>query len=307
MPTLPTARGLFNADLQYAKQPAPAVVPFWDTAPGVIFDLVGDPSTYSSQTGLYATQGGFQAPPTEWDVVRYGSGLTPLPGLAVVMHVGRKARIDNKKLPGTDYATPTILGLDPLVFEFELLLWSVEQLNAMTETVMPVIFPGKGQPIIGTKTITTTTPYNLSSQQGYSQGAAVTGDFVSAPGQNLAAPYFLSNGIAAGETPAPQVVPANVGTLTLPVRLQHPSLLFHGVRAVIFQEVHGPRQWRSHNDIYALTCKTIEWRPSRAAKTVTPNQQTSPPSTAFANQPAANSPASTQPSANGGANPGESF
>ena len=121
-------------------------LPFWITSPELLHLLQGDASTQNVDTGAFLTHGGFQYAPTPWDIVTYGTQGLPLPGLATKVKVSKKLKLDKKELAGKDGVSSTFQGVSPAKFEFDLLIWTPEQLNALYNQAMPVIFPGRGQP-----------------------------------------------------------------------------------------------------------------------------------------------------------------
>ena len=249
-------------------QSSASILPFWDTAPYILQHFIGDNSTSNLEGNYSMTHGGFQTAPTEWDIVRYGPSLVPLPGLAILKSVGRKIRLDNKVMPGTDGVTSTFLGYHPVHFDFELLLWSEEQLSTMSEQALPLIFPGKGQ------------PGSVAFSSNPAQAAALQ-----------AIPLIPTDAYAQTS--------GGGNSYNLPVQLQHPSLLFHAVRSVIFEAVEGPMPWRGHNDIFQITCKTIQW--AGPVKHSHMNTKAPAAPAAIPGQPgslAANNAAATQPSTN---------
>jgi|GEM_PF-6014902 hypothetical protein len=256
---------------------APPSVPFWDTNPNAL-------SMIQNSGMLYGA--------TEWDIVRYGPQGIPMPGLAVIRKAKRKQRMDKKYPPGTDGVSPTFQGYNPYLFDFELLIWTPEQLNRLVTEILPIVLPGKGQPVF--KKVPVVTGY-----AGFSGNA----------GSGQQGPEGLGFApLSAGYTgAAPIVQQASVPTgaqLQIPVQLSHPLLLLHGVTSVIFEEDDGPMPWRGHNDIFAWGAKTFEFKPPKRSQTQTPAATTTLTTGIGAqNQPVSNSAAATDPAMNGGAAP----
>ncbi len=250
-------------------------VAFWDTNPIGLNLFPPDPST----GGL--THGGFSNAPSEWDLVRYGSALQPLPGLAIVNRCAATIRKDGKREAGTDGETPTILANNPVVFDFELLIWTPEQLQALVTQALPVLFPSKGPPIF--KSV------QVATQGGFSGNAG---------GTPIAGSGFTP--FSAGYSGSSTLVTTQqvqVGMRRTPVILSHPSLSIYRVKSMIIEAVTGPAQWRGHNDIFAWRFQAIEFRPRRNRGVDTPTGSTAASlPTAIGAAPTTNSAASMIPS-----------
>ncbi len=239
-------------------------VPFWDVDPSLLNSFDPDPTT----GGI--TRGGFQAPPTRWDVVLYGPTLKPLPGMAEILRCTPSIRRDGKRGPGTDGEVPTVFGNNPVTFDFSLAIWSPEQLEALANEALPVLFPGKGQPIL--KSAPTESVGGFSGASGYTGASTLV-------------------------TTQSHVV----GYRRVPVLLSHPALDIWRVRSVIVESVNGPRKWRGKNDIFEWSFHCVEFHPARQRKSDTPTgPQAQPLPTSVG---ASNSASSLDPATTGGAAP----
>lgn len=230
---------------------------------------------------------GFYTFPTPWDILFVAGN--PLPGLCRVERCMKKLKLQTKARPGSDGASQTFLGYNPVLFDFEIYLWTAPQLAAFCGAVT-TLFPGKGKPI--TKTTTSTMQTLVPN----------------IPGANFT-PATASSGGPNGETvilttqPTQVSMTKTVGNRPIPVTMQHPVLQLHNVDSVIVLDMDGPIQWKHHNDIFVVKFKTEQYLPPKNINVTTPvgplptivTQNLSPPQ---------NGPVS--PAANGAAAPNSS-
>ncbi len=184
---------------------------------------------------------GFTSPPSEWDVVRVGPNLSPLPGLARVTRCERRMKLHRKEHPAADFETQTFQGWSVVDFDFRLEVWSPAQLSAL-QNWLAYIFPGAGDP---------------PDPQGSSSVQVVTST------TNIVNPQNANtSSTQAGQQI--QVRPNVAKRPPIPVRCSHPSLLVHGVTACVFTWMNGPvPKSEDKPDIFVCCFKTVQFNPSK--------------------------------------------
>ena len=210
-----------------AKQKTARVsgVPWWGTL---------NPGTMGAQTG-------FHSPGSDWDVVYVGPNRSPLPGLARVLKCARRMKLHRKEHPSSDFETQTFQGWSVVEFDFTLKLWEPNQLSAL-QNWLGYIFPGAGDPIDPQSSISVTTVSStrniVNPQNANAQGTQ--------QGQQI------------------QTTPNTPKRPPVPVRIWHPSLLVHGVTAVVFESMDGPLPVsESIPDLFVCRFKTVQFNPSK--------------------------------------------
>jgi hypothetical protein len=205
-----------------ALKPNPGV-PFWGTY---------DAKYVGGRTG-------FSAPPSFWDIILYGQGNTLLPGLVKVRRCTRSMKLLRKEHPSSDYETQTFMGWSVVEFDFDLILWTKEQLQDL-QAALPVLFPGAGDP---PSPQTPTAVTTVSSTQ------------------NLVNPQTSATGTAS--TQQIQTQPDVRNRPPIPVLVSHPALQVHGVSSLVFQTMEGPMQISEDKpDIFKVHFKTVQFRPA---------------------------------------------
>ena len=191
---------------------------------------------------------GFQNPPSRWDVVLVGPNQIPLPGLVKVRSCRRRMKLHRKEHPASDFETQTFQGYSVVEFDFDLVMWTRQQLAAL-QAALAYCFPGSGDPAA---------PQALTSISTVSSTT------------NLVDP---ASGLSYGNQPTQQVQASSKAKTRppLPVQVTHPALQIHGVDAVIFEYMDGPVQ-RSESvpDIFVVHFKTVQFKPARPVKSDTP-------------------------------------
>jgi len=183
---------------------------------------------------------GFQTPPSEWDVLRFGPNNQPFPGLCKVKRCERRMKLHRKEHPSSDFETQTFLGWSVVEFDFLQVLWTAAQLSDF-QSALAYVFPGAGDP-----------PDPQS---------AVSVAMVSST-QNLVNPQ---NATSAGTVTTQQIQQApNVAKRPpIPVKVSHPALQMHGVDALVFVAMDGPIQLSEDRpDIFGVRFRTVQFRPS---------------------------------------------
>lgn len=92
-------------------------------------DFLAGASALGMDKGLYSFN--------PWDVVTMGE--VKFPGVSTVS-VTRSKRLDNKKAPGRDGATPTYLGDDPAAIDITCTIWTRAQWDALQD-VLAILWP----------------------------------------------------------------------------------------------------------------------------------------------------------------------
>lgn len=223
-------------------------VPFWEQ-----YGQNSDPYTSAqNSTGGASAAGAFSLPPDAWSIVLAGPNLTPLPGLLdgdIVWKKHPHRVIDRGRGPSADGQNPKILGVGCAEFEIPMVIWTPNQLSALS-TLLPQIFPFKSGP----GSLNTTPGTSVAPGNGI-PGATQT------LGLNLTS---VAPGGAAN--PTIQAVPGG------PVLFDHPALKLVGIQAAIVEGFIPPVRWKGKSDVkvYKLIC--IEFRPSVARKVSSPRQ-----------------------------------
>lgn len=184
---------------------------------------------------------GFRSPPSEWDVVRFGPSLQPLPGLAKVKRCERRMKLHRKEHPSSDFETQTFQGWSVVEFDFDLILFTNQQLQDF-QSLLPAIFPGAGDPPSRQSSITVTT--------------VTSSENIVNPNQ-----YTAQGNVGTQQI---QTVANTPKRPPIPIRMSHPALQVHGVDSVVVQFMNGPMQ-RSESvpDIFIVNFKTVQFKPSK--------------------------------------------
>jgi hypothetical protein len=218
--------------------------------PLVAVPQVGVPWWGRFNPALIGPATGFTSPPSEWDIVRVGPNLQPLPGLARVTRCERRMKLHRKEHPASDFETQTFQGWSVVEFDFKLELTTAAQLSSL-QNWLSYIFPGAGDPpdpqsSSSVSVVTSTT--NLVNPQNATASSTQTGQQI-------------------------QVRPNTPKRPPIPVRCSHPSLLVHGVTACVFTWMNGPiPKSEDKPDIFVAFFKTVQFHPSKAVQTKTLKQ-----------------------------------
>jgi hypothetical protein len=200
----------------------------------------GVPWWGNQNLSLVGGRTGFQTPPSEWDVLRYGPNNVPLPGLLKVRRCERRMKLHRKEHPSSDFETQTFQGWSVVEFDFSLKLWTPQHL-ADLQGALAYLFPGAGDPPDPTSSVSVVTV---------------------ASNMNLVNPTNSASGTAALQQI--QVQPNSPKRPPIPIKVYHPALLMHAVDTVVFQSMDGPYQASDGvPDIFVCHFKTVQFRPSK--------------------------------------------